>query len=375
MIHELAVARENEYTVEEVDLAIHAHPTLSEAIAEAALDSMGRVHPYLSPSTSTPRPRPRTSFPSPGPPSAGASCSAPAALAVILLGVRALVATAPPSPQPDPTAPAGLRAGLRHHRHLHRGGHGLLRRALPPAHLPPRRTRMVTAFAVFVAGLLLAPVNAWFGPAGLGGVALVASVGAWASWRAGCGASGRPMSVRPLLVTDLGDVPYGEVLELQRRLCRRRQSGRPGRGPAALCRAPPVVTLGRGTRDVEPPLPPDAARATRGVEVFEVERGGDVTFHGPGQLVGYPILDLAQHRQDLHWYLRAARGGADRRARHARHPAERKAGYTGVWTGGRKIASIGIHVKQWVTLHGFALNVTTDLSLFDLIVPVRDSRA
>jgi lipoyl(octanoyl) transferase len=178
---------------------------------------------------------------------------------------------------------------------------------------------------------------------------------------------------RPLLVCDLGQRPYGEVLELQRSLCRQRISGEITDDLLLLVEHQPVVTLGRGTRPYSLPLAP-AELKRRGVEVFEVERGGDVTFHGPGQLVGYPILDLRQHRQDLHWYLRcleqALIGALERLGVGAGvHP-----GLTGVWTGGRKIASIGIHVKQWVTFHGFALNVTTDLDYFDLIVPcgIRD---
>jgi lipoyl(octanoyl) transferase len=103
--------------------------------------------------------------------------------------------------------------------------------------------------------------------------------------------------------------------------------------------------------------------------VFEVERGGDVTLHAPGQLVGYPILDLRGHRQDLHWYLRSLEDVLIQALGRLNIEADRNPGLTGVWTAGRKIASIGIHVKQWVTLHGFALNVTTDLDPFDLIVP------
>jgi len=103
--------------------------------------------------------------------------------------------------------------------------------------------------------------------------------------------------------------------------------------------------------------------------VFEVERGGDVTYHGPGQLVGYPIFDLGGHRQDLHWYLRQLEEVLIAALREFGVVAERNPGYTGVWTSGRKIASIGVHVKQWVTWHGFALNVTTELSPFDLIIP------
>jgi lipoate-protein ligase B len=94
-----------------------------------------------------------------------------------------------------------------------------------------------------------------------------------------------------------------------------------------------------------------------------------VTFHGPGQLVGYPILDLRGHRQDLHWYLRSLEDVLVQALGGLGIEADRNPGLTGVWTAGRKIASIGIHVKQWVTLHGFALNVTTDLDPFDLIVP------
>ena len=173
---------------------------------------------------------------------------------------------------------------------------------------------------------------------------------------------------RRLLVADLGRRPYGEVLELQRRLCRDRQAGETTEDLLLLVEHDPVVTLGRGTRETSLPLSPDQIRA-RGVEVFDVERGGDVTFHGPGQLVGYPILDLSHHRQDLHWYLRTVEEALIVALGTLGIPAERSAGQTGVWTQGRKIASIGIHVKQWVTFHGFALNVSTELDYFDLIVP------
>jgi lipoyl(octanoyl) transferase len=176
------------------------------------------------------------------------------------------------------------------------------------------------------------------------------------------------MNHPPLLVADLGRRPYGEVLELQRRLCRARQSGETTEDLLLLVEHGPVVTLGRGTKETSLPLSPDTIRQ-RGVEVFEVERGGDVTYHGPGQLVGYPILDLAHHRQDLHWYLRTVEEALIQALGTLGIAAERQPGLTGVWTRGRKIASIGIHVKQWVTFHGFALNVSTDLDYFDLIVP------
>lgn len=180
--------------------------------------------------------------------------------------------------------------------------------------------------------------------------------------------AGHRVSNRPLLVADLGRRPYGEVLERQRRLCRARQEGVITEDLLLLVEHEPVVTLGRGTKETSLPISPEALRS-RGVEVFEVERGGDVTYHGPGQLVGYPIFDLKHHREDLHWYLRTVEQALIDALGTLGIPAERRAGLTGVWTRGRKIASIGIHVKQWVTFHGFALNVSTDLDYFDLIVP------
>ena len=175
------------------------------------------------------------------------------------------------------------------------------------------------------------------------------------------------MSAR-LLVQDLGRRPYGEALELQRSLCRQRVSGELSEDILLLVEHEPVVTLGRGTRVESLPLP-RAELERRGVAVFEVERGGDVTFHGPGQLVGYPIIDLRRHREDLHWYLRRLEEGLITGLEALGITAVPNPGLTGVWTEGRKLASIGIHVKQWVTFHGFALNVNTDLSYFDLIVP------
>ena len=173
---------------------------------------------------------------------------------------------------------------------------------------------------------------------------------------------------RRLLIQDLGRREYGEVLELQRTLCRRRIQGELAEDLLLLVEHEPVVTRGRGTRPESIPLSPGEL-SLRGVEVFEVERGGDVTFHGPGQLVGYPILDLRQHREDLHWYLRQLEAALIGAMDAMGISAGINRGLTGVWTNGRKIASIGIHVKQWVTFHGFALNVTTNLDYFDLIVP------
>src|SRR5688572_5380643 len=171
-----------------------------------------------------------------------------------------------------------------------------------------------------------------------------------------------------LLITQLGTVPYAIALELQRDLARRRITGEIDEDVLLLLEHPPVVTLGRTAKEAHIVSSPERLRA-RSVEVHDVERGGDVTFHGPGQLVGYPIFDLKRHRQDLHWYLRQVEEALIVALADTGIEAERHSGYTGVWTSGRKIASIGVHARDWVTWHGFALNVTTDLSYFDLIVP------
>jgi lipoyl(octanoyl) transferase len=177
----------------------------------------------------------------------------------------------------------------------------------------------------------------------------------------------------PLLVWDLGQQSYARALELQRSLARRRMAGELKDDLLLLVEHEPVVTLGRGTHPQSLPLSASVL-SQRGIQVYEVERGGDVTFHGPGQLVGYPILDLGEHREDLHWYLRSLETALIASLDTLGIPAGINPGLTGVWTRGRKIASIGVHVKRWITYHGFALNVSTDLSYFDLIVPcgIRD---
>ena len=174
-----------------------------------------------------------------------------------------------------------------------------------------------------------------------------------------------------IVAVDLGLLPYAKALEIQRAAARARLSGELRDDVLLLVEHPPVVTLGRAAQKANVVVPQDLL-ATRGVEVFEVERGGDVTFHGPGQLVGYPIFDLRQHKQDLHWYLRQLEEALILALQSYELLAWRNAGYTGVWVGPerpRKIASIGVHARDWVTWHGFALNVTTDLTQFDRIVP------
>jgi lipoate-protein ligase B len=172
----------------------------------------------------------------------------------------------------------------------------------------------------------------------------------------------------PMHVVHLGLVPYARALELQRAVARARISGAIPHDVLLLLEHPPVVTLGRSSKAQHLVASP-ALLETRGVELFEAERGGDVTFHGPGQLVGYPIVNLREHRQDLHWYLRQVEAVLMHALDAIGIYSERSEGRTGVWTNGRKIASIGVHARDWVTWHGFALNVHTDLSYFDLIVP------
>ncbi len=176
------------------------------------------------------------------------------------------------------------------------------------------------------------------------------------------------MAERELWTVPLGQMDYVEALELQRSLARDRISGAIPQDILLLVEHPPVVTLGRATKEKHLVGSPEFLQS-KGVEVFEVERGGDVTFHGPGQLVGYPIIDLKRHRQDLHWYLRKIEEALINTLADYGIPGERNTAYTGVWTRGKKIASIGVHARDWVTWHGFALNVTTDLSYFELIVP------
>ncbi|MEO6331240.1 MAG: lipoyl(octanoyl) transferase LipB [Gemmatimonadaceae bacterium] len=176
------------------------------------------------------------------------------------------------------------------------------------------------------------------------------------------------MPLPQLWLANLGTMPYAEALELQRSVAASRISGKIPEDVLLLVEHPPVVTLGRSSKGGNLTASAELLRQ-RGVELFEVERGGDVTFHGPGQLVGYPIIDLKRHKQDLHWYLRTVEQALIDTLAVLGITAERNTGYTGVWTAGKKIASIGVHARDWVTWHGFALNVTTDLSYFDLIVP------
>ncbi len=161
---------------------------------------------------------------------------------------------------------------------------------------------------------------------------------------------------------------YREALELQERLVRERRSGSVP-DTLILLEHPHVVTLGSGASEAHVLADP-RERAQLGIELFETGRGGDVTYHGPGQLVGYPILDLKPDRTDLHRYLRDLEEVLILAAAQLGVPARRVEGLTGTWTDRGKLGAIGVRVSSgWITSHGFALNVHTDLSYFETIVP------
>jgi lipoate-protein ligase B len=167
--------------------------------------------------------------------------------------------------------------------------------------------------------------------------------------------------VKPGVAIDLGVREFGEVWALQRQLGEARQSERV-QDTLLLVEHPDVITLGRRQT-----APQNVLRAE--FPVFEIERGGDVTYHGPGQLVGYPILRLDESERDLHAYLRNLEEGLIGVLGAVGLAGARRPGFTGVWIGERKVASIGVAVRRWVTLHGFALNVATDLARFAAIRP------
>jgi lipoate-protein ligase B len=157
-------------------------------------------------------------------------------------------------------------------------------------------------------------------------------------------------------------LPYGEAFLRQKEAVRRRIAGEI---PDALhlVEHPPVITLGRTAKREH------VLDAGPGVDVVQSDRGGDVTFHGPGQVVGYPVIDLNALRQDVRWYLDGLEEVMIRAAARWGIRAGRVAGMTGAWVGDRKIGAVGVRLQRWVSCHGFALNVNTDLSYFDRIVP------
>jgi lipoyl(octanoyl) transferase len=171
-----------------------------------------------------------------------------------------------------------------------------------------------------------------------------------------------------LQVVDLGLLDYDAAYAFQKDAARRRISGELADDLLVLVQHPPVVTLGRSTKPGHLLATPEAL-ASQGILLREVERGGDVTVHEPGQLVAYPIIDLTGHTQDLHWYLRQVEEAVMRALATFGLASGRQPGQTGVWREGRKLASIGVHAKQWVTSHGVALNVENDLATFSHTVP------
>ena len=166
---------------------------------------------------------------------------------------------------------------------------------------------------------------------------------------------------------DLGRIGWAEAYALQQSLVERRKRGEiPDQ--FLLLEHPHTVTMGRNGREENVLAGPEILART-GIEYHQTNRGGDVTYHGPGQLVGYPILDLREWKRDVVAYVRALEQVLIDALAEFGIAAERSEGATGVWTGGAKIAAIGIHISRWVTSHGFALNIDTDLQYFRYIVP------
>ncbi len=175
-------------------------------------------------------------------------------------------------------------------------------------------------------------------------------------------------SKRTLRCMSLGVVPYGQALALQQDLVQRRRTDQIS-NHLLLLQHPHVITLGTSSH-TDHVLVDENERALLGIELFDTGRGGAVTYHGPGQLVGYPILDLKPDRCDLHRYVRDIEEVLLRALAECGITCSRKVGLTGVWLNDAKIAAIGVRVSSgWITSHGFALNIDTDLSFFDAIVP------
>jgi lipoyl(octanoyl) transferase len=175
--------------------------------------------------------------------------------------------------------------------------------------------------------------------------------------------------VHPIEIRRLGVVPYSEALALQRALVEERRSGCTS-DVLLLLEHPPVITLGvKGDGGRSHVVASAEVLRARGIQVHETGRGGDVTFHGPGQLVVYPILDLRPDRLDVHRYVRDLEEVMIRIVADYQLVATRVAGLTGVWVGNGKIGAIGVRLSRWITSHGFAFNVNTRLDDFDLIVP------
>jgi lipoyl(octanoyl) transferase len=180
-------------------------------------------------------------------------------------------------------------------------------------------------------------------------------------------------------IVDLGLLGYAEAYALQKRVVAARKAGAI-EDVLLLCEHPHVITLGRSGKR-ENLLASEHVLRQKGVEFHATDRGGDITYHGPGQIVGYPILNLGAIRRDVVWYVRTLEEAMIRATAEFEIAAERVEGKTGIWVRigdtEEKLAAIGVHISRWVTSHGFAYNVSTDLRNFDLIVPcgIADSKA
>jgi lipoyl(octanoyl) transferase len=178
---------------------------------------------------------------------------------------------------------------------------------------------------------------------------------------------------------DTGAIAYAEAWELQRRVVQARKADAVP-DVLLICEHPHVITLGRNGKH-EHLRASSQVLQQMGVEFYPTDRGGDITYHGPGQIVGYPILDLTAHRRDVRWYVEQLEETMIRATASFGIDGKRREGAHGVWVdtprGEEKLAAIGVHLSRWVTSHGFAYNVSTDLRLFDLIVPcgIPDKRA
>jgi lipoyl(octanoyl) transferase len=173
------------------------------------------------------------------------------------------------------------------------------------------------------------------------------------------------------LQIDLGLIAYADAWELQKRVVAARKAGAI-EDVLLFCEHPHVITLGR-SGDRANLLASENVLRQKGIEYFETTRGGDITYHGPGQIVGYPILNLGAIRRDVVWYVRQLEEAMIRATAELGLEARREPGKTGIWVGeaaiAEKLAAIGVHISRWVTSHGFAYNVATDLRYFELIVP------
>ena len=173
--------------------------------------------------------------------------------------------------------------------------------------------------------------------------------------------------VQPCRYVDLGKTSFSRAWDIQRDLVARRKSGEIA-DQLLIVEHPHVITLGRSAK-VENILAAEDRLAKLKVDVRETDRGGDVTYHGPGQIVAYPIMDLGQWKRDITAFVRALELVMLKTVSDFGIEAERVKGCTGVWHRGAKLGSIGVHISRWVTSHGLALNLSTDLDYFDLIVP------